>query len=167
MRRVLIAAAAALMFVSTNVLADFSAGVIAHAMGQYDKAFQNFMPLAQGANHPYAEYYLGMMYERGQGVQVDMKKAAKWFLKSAKQGVQQSQYHLAELYAEGKGVPQDYERAYAWYAVAAKLGQQAAAAGQDDAKKHMSSNELAQAQLLASEYMKKYGKKPKKLNGQP
>lgn len=167
MRRLAITVTAALMFFSANVFADFAQGVVAHAMGQYDEAFQNFMPLAKGANHPYAEYYLGMMYEHGQGVEKDMKKAAKWFLKSAKQGIQQSQYRLAELYATGQGVPRDYERAYAWYAVAAKLGQKQAAAGQEAAKKHMSANELAQAQQLASDYISKYGKKPKKLNGAP
>lgn len=140
--------------------ADFNDGVVAHLMGQYDKAFNTMMPLAEVQNHPLAQYYLGIMYANGQGVQQNHEEAAKWFRAAAEQGVMQAQYRLAELYSSGQGVPQDYEHAYAWYSVAVSQGHGPSQAGLEGAAARLSQAELVEAQKLSVEYTEKYARPP-------
>jgi uncharacterized protein len=54
-----------------------------------------------------AQYNLGAMYARGQGVPQDFAQAFDWFGKAADHGNADAQVSLGELYAEGYGVPQD------------------------------------------------------------
>ena len=81
-----------------------------------------------------AQYNLGVMNEKGQGVPKDDKEAVKWYRKAAEQGYATSQTNLGMMYVNGKGVLQSYEDAYAWWVVAA-------ANGNEDAKNNM---EIAQ-----------------------
>ena len=71
----------------------------------------------------YAQLMLGVMYEDGSGgVPRNLEQAAKWYLKSARQGYAKAQHNLALLYEDGRGLPQSYEQAAIWYAKAAKQG---------------------------------------------
>ena len=45
-----------------------------------------------------------MCYEYGEGVEVDLEKAYKLYLESAKQGNKQAILNLASCYENGKGV---------------------------------------------------------------
>lgn len=153
-------ALALLAALSTPAYADFNDGVYALVNGQFEKALQTFVPLAEAQNHPYAQYMLGMMYYKGQGVPQDAVEAAKWFTKAAAQGVSQAQYRLGTLYATGDGVTQDYETAYAWYTVADKLGHKQAAAGLAAASENLSPEETIEAKRLGREFSEKYGKAP-------
>ncbi len=146
---------------SSAAHADFNDGVFAYANGDHEKAWQTMMPLAQNSNHPYAQYYLGVMFSKGQGVEQDDKEAAQWYLKASKQGVKEAQYRLGKLYAEGKGVPQDYEAAYAWYKVATHLGHKKSKLALDPTREKLSDEQLAAAQQLADDYIEKYGEAPK------
>ena len=58
----------------------------------------------------------------GQGVPKDYKRAAKWYLKAAEQGLAVHQHGLGLMYYGGQGVPQDYEQAARWLSKAAKQG---------------------------------------------
>lgn len=149
--------AVVMLLLATGARADFDQGVIAHARGDYDKAVAIFLPLAETSQHPYAQYYLGLMYARGQGVEQDPKSAAKWLQSAAEQGVPQAQYRLGELYAAGKGVPRDYERAYAWFSCASHLGQKAAAGAMNTTQSHLSPVELREARKLSAEIIARYG----------
>lgn len=140
--------------------ADFNNGVFAYINGQYDVALDTMRSLAETTNHAYAQYYLGMMYANGQGVERDEREAAKWFTNAAKQGVSQAQFRVAEMYEQGRGVPRDYESAYAWYAVAAKLGNKEAPAALGRAASKLSEDQLKEAQALAQQYADDYGKAP-------
>ena len=152
--------AAILLLFTSHALADFNDGVVAHAMGQYDKALQTLLPLAQTSNHALAQYYLGIMYSNGQGVPQDFKEASKWFHNAAQQGTAQAQFRLGELYASGKGVPQDFEQAYAWFSVASHLGHSKAAESLKAASEKLSPDEITEAKRLADEFISKYGQKP-------
>jgi TPR repeat protein len=66
-----------------------------------------------------AQYNLGQMYYKGQGVTRNYAEAAKWFRKAAEQGLAEAQYNLGVMYREGEGVTRDY-------AEAAKLTRKAA-----------------------------------------
>ncbi|WP_244060847.1 tetratricopeptide repeat protein, partial [Aeromonas caviae] len=69
-----------------------------------------------------AQFNLGLIYAKGQGVPQDDKQAVIWLRKAAEQGNVEAQNNLAVLYAEGQGVPQDYKQAHAWFSVAAANG---------------------------------------------
>ncbi len=69
-----------------------------------------------------AQFELGRRLTLGEGVSVDMKKAAEWFEKAANQSMPQAQYSLANLYEKGHGVKKDLMVARLWYERAAKSG---------------------------------------------
>ena len=52
----------------------------------------------------------------------EYKKAAKWFKKSAEQGVALAQFNLGLMYYEGEGVAQNYVQAIYWFKKSAEQG---------------------------------------------
>src|SRR5512135_1801276 len=79
----------------------------AYEYGDYKTAYRLFGPLAE-QGLPEAQYNLGVMYRKGQGVPEDYVAAAKWWKKAAEQGYAPAQYRLGVMYRKGYGVPQDY-----------------------------------------------------------
>jgi hypothetical protein len=79
------------------------------------------LPLAEQGNAE-AQYDLGVMYLRGQGVLQDYKEAVKWFRLSAEQGNANAQYNLGLLYYKGEGFPKDYKEAVRLFRLSAKQG---------------------------------------------
>jgi TPR repeat protein len=69
-----------------------------------------------------AQYNLGLMYDKGQGVVQDYKKAVKWYRKSAEQGYAMAQSNLGFAYGQGQGVVQDNKEAVRWYRKSAEQG---------------------------------------------
>ena len=67
-----------------------------------------------------AQYILGVMYRKGQGVPQDYEKAVYWYTKAAEQGLAEAQNNLGVMYDIGKGVPQDFKQAVYWYTGAAE-----------------------------------------------
>lgn len=65
--------------------------------------------------HPDAQYNLGFMYLRGEGVQTNPEEGLRWLRCSADQGDEQSLRLLADLYRNGHyGVPTDPAEAELW-----------------------------------------------------
>lgn len=87
--------------------ADYSAGEEAYYRGDYATAFRELTPLAESGD-VFSEYFLGLMYAQGAGVQQNFKQAEFWFLLAAGQGHAQAQEFLGGMYAVGKGVPVDF-----------------------------------------------------------
>ena len=138
--------------------ADFNDGVVAYIAGDYENAYNTMISIAKtDEKNALAQYYLGMMYLKGQGVEKNYEEAGKWFRKGAENRLPQAQYRLAELYTEGEGVPRDFEFAYIWYSVGAahqhKLSQNAV----EKARTKLSKNELAEADKMVAEFIEKYG----------
>jgi uncharacterized protein len=79
---------AALLF--TTVAAPARAGVqdalVAFDRGDYEKAFEEFLPLAR-AGDPVAQFFVGLMYDLGEGVAQDDVGAVEWYSHSAEQGI--------------------------------------------------------------------------------
>ena len=94
-------------------LADFEDGVAAIERGQYAAALKEFRPLAE-QGHAAAQYYLGLMYEQGDGVEQDDEESARWYTRAAEQGDGLSQMSLSFLYLEGEGVALDLIEALKW-----------------------------------------------------
>jgi TPR repeat protein len=67
-----------------------------------------------------AQFHVGVIYERGIGIDANQSQAAYWFEKSALQGYVDAQYNIAIMYASGRGVEADEGAAMKWLALAAK-----------------------------------------------
>jgi TPR repeat protein len=141
--------------------ADFNDGVVAYLMGDYEKAFNTMISIAKtDEKNGLAQYYLGVMYMKGQGVEQDYKQAGEWLRKAAENRVPQAQYKLANLYTEGKGVPKDLEFAYVWYSVGAAHKHGLSLNALEKSKARLSEKEFSEAEKLVPEYVEKYGPKP-------
>ena len=53
-----------------------------------------------------AQYNLGVIYERGRGVQQSQKVAFEWYEKAAEQSFANAQYNLGVMYTNGRGTKQ-------------------------------------------------------------
>lgn len=84
----------------------------------YAMALHIWKPLGEQGDAS-AQFYLGIMYAKGQGVPQDDVEAARWYRLAAVQGNVASQINLGVMYANGQGVPQDYAEAVTWYRKAA------------------------------------------------
>jgi uncharacterized protein len=69
-----------------------------------------------------AQYNLGVMYEKGEGVPENDAEAVKWYRKAADQGNADAQLILGYMYEKGKGVPENDAEAVKWYRKAAEQG---------------------------------------------
>lgn len=158
MRKLLIALL--LVALSGTARADFNEGVVAYLTGDYDKAYATMRSLAETTDHAYAQYYVGMMFLKGQGVAQDYKEAGQWFLKAAEQRIPQAQFQLGSLYLSGDGLPRDPEQAYAWFKVGASHHHAKSTNSIDKARKQLSAEELAEAEKLSSRWIEQYGPDP-------
>jgi hypothetical protein len=68
-----------------------------------------------------AEFDLGQMFLRGNGVAQNHTVAAFWFELGAYASYGAAQYQLAQMYETGDGVPKDLTRAFKWYWEASRL----------------------------------------------
>ena len=100
---------------------DFSKGLTAAQNGDYATALKEWKPLAEQGD-ALAQYNLGQMYRKGDGVPQDDKEAARWWKLAAEQGEIKAQYNIGWMYKNGQGVPQDYNEAFRWYTLAAEQG---------------------------------------------
>lgn len=69
-----------------------------------------------------AQYSLGIMHDKGQGVPQDDAAAARWYCKAAEQGYAAAQSNLGVMYDNGQGVSQDAVAAVKWYRKASEQG---------------------------------------------
>ena len=100
---------------------DYQAGEDAYNRGDYETAFKKFLPLAEQGDAR-AQVYLGLLYEKGNGVPQNDTKAVKWFRLAAAQGGVVDQNNLGTMYEKGKGVPQDFAEAMKFVRRTAKVG---------------------------------------------
>lgn len=123
----------------------------AYERGDYTQAARIFTPLAeQGVAS--AQFYLGLMYEKGRGVRQDHALALAWFLKAATQGYVGPQNDLGLMYERGRGVRKDVIRALMWYTIAATLlsgnEQKAAMSRRDYLTSQLSASQIQQAEEM-------------------
>jgi TPR repeat protein len=84
-----------------------------------------FAEIRAGAEQGIAEaqFRLGRMYAKGEGISQDFVQAVAWFHKAAGQGYAKAQNGLGVMYAIGQGVPQNYTQAVMWFRRAAEQGE--------------------------------------------
>jgi len=91
----------------------------------YPKA-AHWLGRAAQANHPRAQYRLGILHAHGWGVRRDAARAVEWFTRSAWNGYGPACFHLGWMYHNGDGVPRDEARAVRLLEQAAGQGMAAA-----------------------------------------
>lgn len=79
-------------------------------------------------------------------------EAIKWYVKAAEQGYPTAQHALGLHYGAGGVIPQNNIMAYMWLNLAAASGIEDAATSRDATAKSMTSEEIAAAQKMSSEW---------------
>ena len=143
-----------LVCVAVPAWADFQAGMDAKNRGDFAKALREWRPLAE-QGEARAQFYLGMLYENGDGVPEDFGKAREWYEKSAVQGDANAQFYLGLMSAFGRGASMDLVQAHMWYSLAAGNGHARAALHRNDLAKEMKPAQIAEAQKRAREWKPK------------
>lgn len=89
--------------------------------GEYEKAFNHYLRAAILGDAKGA-FYVGYMYEYGEGVKKDLNSAVKWYLAAANAGNRGAQHNLGYFYYTGTAVKQDFKMAFSYFSMAAKQG---------------------------------------------
>ena len=105
---------------------DYDAGVRAAEEGNTGLALAEFLSAAEQGDAE-AQYRLGLMYDKGQGISRDLKEAFRWYSLAAEKGHAEAEYSLGLMFYFGQGVEQNYQEAIKWFRLAAKHGKADAA----------------------------------------
>ena len=103
----------------------------------YGTALKVWMSAAQSGD-PDAQYYVGVLYEKGAEGQPNFSQAASWYEKAAERGISRATINLGRLYEQGLGVEKNDGTARAWYAKASGLREGHASGRSDDGGKPLS-----------------------------
>jgi TPR repeat protein len=120
--------------------ADFQDGKDAYDRSDYETALKEWRPLAEQGNAE-AQFRMGRLYDYVQQSEIVL-----------------ALYSLGEFYANGQGVPQDYVQAHMWYNLAAGQNVERAAKAREDLAKSMTSEQIAEAERLAREWLAQHQK---------
>ena len=103
-----------------------------------------------------AQFFLGEIYRKGDGIAVDLKQALGWYLKSAEQNFPNAQFRLGLMYANAEGVDEpDMLQAYKWASLAKSNGATNAADLLAAFSKNMKPDEILQASELLRQFVAK------------
>jgi TPR repeat protein len=142
------------MMVAT-VLFLFVSGSVASAQGIDAATVKEWREAAEQGDAE-AQYNLGLMYGKGDGVAENDVEAVKWYRKSAKQGNAGAQYNLGFMYYSGEGVVQNYVAAHMWWNLAGAQGIELARKNVEILVEKMTKEQIAEAQKMASEWQAKH-----------
>ena len=160
--RIIIVALVMLLGVAGPAVAGpFEDSCLAHKRGDFAAVLSISRPFAEQGLAA-AQFFLGYMYSRGEGVPQDYAEAANWYRRAADQGDPIAQYNLGLAYFRGEGVSQDYVRAHLWLDLttsrlppSARGLRASAVKGRDEIAGLMTPVQLAEAQHLAREWQPK------------
>ena len=92
---------------------DLIQGIAAYLRNDRSAAAHHVVPLAQQGN-PDAQYYLGLMYMNGVGVEQNFQEAFNWYLAAATQGHVAAMHQTGNAYVGGQGVEMDMDKFIYW-----------------------------------------------------
>lgn len=136
---------------------DYRKGYEAYKAGDIATALKWYQLSAEQGDAQ-AQYNLGAMYARGDGVLKDYAESVKWYRLSAKQGEAAAQKKLGDMYSEGKGVLKDKIIAHMWYNIASANGY-LTFGKRDNLEASMTPEAIEKATAMARECMKSDYKK--------
>ncbi|GAB2176188.1 tetratricopeptide repeat protein [Dongia sp. agr-C8] len=97
----------------------------AYRARDYPAALRLFRALAE-AGDAFAQFNMGYMHWRGEGVEADNAAALAWYAKSAEQGFAPAQQNLGRFHQFARGIPQDLDAAASWFDKARLQGESSA-----------------------------------------
>jgi TPR repeat protein len=133
--------------------ADVESGTSSYEAGDYDAAYQEWLPLAEEGS-PAAQFNLSLLYRYGKGRPVDSETAADWCLKAADAGFLPAQYEMGKIYEAGEGVRRNKVEAHKWYKLCAEQRYNDSKKLRKQLAKTMTSTELAHAEMWLREWKK-------------
>lgn len=86
----------------------------------WQEKFKQALPKAEAGNSE-AQYDVGNMYEKGNGVAKNTEKAFEWYLKAAKQNHDKAAFEVGFAYLRGVGVSKNYDKALKWLNTSAEF----------------------------------------------
>ena len=101
--------------------AGFDEGLTAYKNNDFETARSEWQPLAAQEDAD-AQYNLGVMYLKGQGVKQNFQEALVLFRSASERGDASAQFNLGLMYHAGDGVQKDNRQAVAWFRKAARNG---------------------------------------------
>jgi len=120
----------------------------------YDQAFKlNRLAAKQGDLKSVVS--LGHLYKDGKGTKQNYQTAKKLYFIAAEEGLIEAQAVLGFLFYDGIIMEQDFVYAYMWWDVAKSQGDKKSEFLRDNVRKKMSSAQIAKAQKLAHECVRK------------
>lgn len=135
----------------TSFRAEVESGMSAYDAGDYETAYQEWLPLAEEGSAA-AQFNLSLLYRYGNGRPVDSKTAAEWCLKAADGGFLPAQYEMGKIYEAGEGVRRNVVEAHKWYKLCAEQRYKDAKKLKKQLSKTMTSTELAHAEMWLREW---------------
>jgi len=87
---------------------------------RYDEAYNLFKK--SDLENKEVQWFLGRMYDYGQGVTKNPSEAVTWYRKAAEQGHPGAQNNLGVMYVNGRGVTKNDSEAVKWFRKAAEQG---------------------------------------------
>ena len=99
------------MQAASATVQTFEEAEAAYKRGDYATALRGFRPLAEQGDAD-AQFFLGVMYDNGEGVPKDDAGTAKWYRRAAEQGLAGSRFALALKHVLGMGVPRNHLQAH-------------------------------------------------------
>ncbi|MEI7599222.1 MAG: tetratricopeptide repeat protein [Aestuariivirga sp.] len=81
-------------------------------------AAQSYLKIATTYGHPAAQYALGVMSIKGEGVKKNPSQGLKWLMAAARKRYAPAEAYLGDLYWSGQIVNADRTRAVMWYILA-------------------------------------------------
>jgi TPR repeat protein len=107
--------------VSTGACAGLQEARDAYEKQNYKLLLQELRPLVN-KRVPEAMFYIGLLYDNGEGVIQDSTKAKEWYQRAAILGYAPAQTNLGWVFQMGTSTPLSDKEAAAWYFKAANQG---------------------------------------------
>jgi len=101
----------------TVLAGDLEKGLTAYKAGKFEEAYKIWLPLGESGNAD-AQFNLGLLYRKGQGIDKNDRAALMWFIRAAKQGMADAQYNAGVMYMEGRGASVSRVDALKWWKLA-------------------------------------------------
>lgn len=104
-----------------SLAAHFGDALAAYFLQNYEEAHRQWQDLAMQGDRE-SQFYLGLLYETGKGVDRDYQTAIDWYLKAADSGHAEAAYRLSRLARETDALSVDMAVVIDWIEKAAMGG---------------------------------------------
>lgn len=123
----------------------------AYLRGDYGTAVKDLQSLAN-AGEARAQYDLGVLYDKGQGVPQSDQEALQWYQRAAERGEPRAQYNLGLMYLKGQGVQPNLVQAYYWVSLSAGHGHTHALDARDYISEKMTVEQIVEGKRLVGDH---------------